>query len=165
MRIITALIAAALVAPLLVGGCGYQSGQIASGNGRSIAVPLFVNETFRRDLERDLTRILQQEISARTDYHLTSAGPADLLLEGRIVDIREALISEREGGDIRESSVIVRIEFRVTDQKTGKMVVEKTQLQERQPFVPGTGESVRSAEIAAFHVLAEKMVYSLQTGW
>jgi len=156
---------AALVLSSLIIACGYQSGQIASGKGQSIAVPLFVNETFRRDLERDLTRILQEEITARTDYHLASAGTADLLVEGRIVDIREALISEREGGIIRESSVIVRVEFRVTDQKTGQVVVEKTELQERQPFIPGTGESVRSAEIAAFHVLAEKMVYSLQTGW
>ncbi len=150
---------------LLPAGCGYQSGQITSGEGRSIAVPLFENETFRRDLEKDLTRTVHQELTARTNYHLVSKDRADLLLEGRILDIREAAISEREGGIIRESSVIVTIEIRVTDLKSGELVVKATELKERQPFVPVTGESVRTAEIAAFRILAEKVVYSLQSGW
>jgi hypothetical protein len=155
----------ALVLAVLLAGCGYQSGQIASGKGQSLAVPMFQNETFRRDLEKDLTRIVHQEISARTNYHLVSRERADLLLEGQIVELREAAISEREGGIIRESSVIVRVSFRITNLKTGEVVVERTELRERQPFVPVTGESVRSAETAAFRVLAEKIVYSLQAGW
>jgi outer membrane lipopolysaccharide assembly protein LptE/RlpB len=154
----------ALLIPLLA-GCGYQSGQISSGQGQTLAVPLFGNETFRRNLEKDLTRAVHQEISARTGYHLVAEANADLLMEGRIVDIREALISEREKGIVRESSVIVKVEIRVTDRKTGKLVVERTVLEDRQPFVPVTGESLRTAEVAAFRNLAEKIVYTLSAGW
>ncbi len=158
------IIAIALLFPFLA-GCGYQSGQISSGRGLTLAVPLFKNETFRRDLEKDLTRAVHQEITARTNYHLVPAAGADLLMEGRILDIQEAAISEREGGIIRESSVIVRVQIRITDQKTGELVTETTELQERQPFVPVTGESLRTAEVAAFRNLAEKIVYLLQAGW
>ncbi len=156
---------ATLLLALAAAGCGYRSGQISSGEGRSIAVPVFTNETFRRDLEKDLTRIVEEELTARTDYHLAAPDRADLVLEGRILDILEAVISQRKGGFVRESSVIVRIEIQVTDRKTGEMVVEPTEIKERQPFVPGTGESLRTAEIAAFRILAEKIVYSLQSGW
>ena len=70
---------------LPLAACGYSAGQVTSGEGRSIAVPLFKNQTYRRDLERDLTRAVQQEIVARTDFHLIneSADP-DLVIKGKL---------------------------------------------------------------------------------
>jgi lipopolysaccharide assembly LptE-like protein len=158
---------AALVAIVLatLGGCGYQAGHVAEGNGERLCVPLFSNETFRRDQEKDLTRAVHEEFAARTGYHLVSEEQADLVLTGRLVDLTEGVISERDNSVIRVSSVLVTVEVTVTNRKTGEQVVEPTVLKERQPFAPVKGESIRTAELAAYRILAERIVQLLSSQW
>lgn len=151
---------------VLLAGCGYSVGPIVSGEGRSIAVPLFTNTTWRRELERDLTRAVQQEIRSRTGFSLTDEGSGpDLVLSGKIVDVSEHVLSERSRGRIRESSVIFTVIVTVTDTRSGEAVVDKVRLIERQSFVPAKGESLRTAETAAMRTLAERIVYTLETEW
>ncbi|MHC4473638.1 MAG: LPS assembly lipoprotein LptE [Planctomycetota bacterium] len=155
----------ALVA-LLVAGCGYQAGQVVPGDGRTIAVPLFRNLTYRRDLERDLTRAVQQEILSRTRYHLVDeASDPDLVLKGRLLRVSEELLTQRSRGRIRESSVIVTVVVTVEDRRTGERPVAKVRLTERQAFVPVKNESLRTAEVAAMRGLAERIVYTLSAPW
>ena len=52
---------ASLAVVLVLAGCGYSTGQISSGAGRTLAIPMFTNSTLRRDLERDLTRFVREE--------------------------------------------------------------------------------------------------------
>ena len=160
---------------LSLSACGYSAGQISPGEGRSIAVPLFTNQTYRRDLERDITRAVQQEIVARTDFHLIDeSSDPDLVITGKLVEVTEDLLSQRSEGRIRESSVIVTVVITVEDRRTGEKPVNKIRLTERQAFVPPAvetdrivlkGESVRSAEIAAMRGLAERIVYTLSAPW
>jgi hypothetical protein len=154
-----------LLSALLVAGCGYRMGPVAPGEGRSLAVPIFLNATWRRDLERDLTRAVRQEFRSRTDYDIVEEGDADLVLEGRIVEISEGLLSEREGAEIRESSVRVVAVVTVTDRETGEKVVDSVRIAERRAFVPVKGETLRSAETAALRGLAERIVYTLSSAW
>ncbi|MCU0726520.1 MAG: LPS assembly lipoprotein LptE [Planctomycetes bacterium] len=144
-------------------GCGYSAGQ-AAGGGKSIAVPLFTNTTFRRDLERDLTRAVHQELRTRSGYALRSE-PADLVLTGKVVEIAEGVLSEYEGAEIRESSVRIVAEITVTDSRTGEKIVDRLRVAERRSFAPVKGESVRSAESAAIRGLAERIVSTLEAGW
>ncbi len=152
-----------LLALLSVTACGYEMGHVAGG-GRTISVPLFANETWRRDIERDVTRAVEQEIRTRTDYTLAT-GDADLLLEGKVVEIREGVLSEYEGAEIRESSVQIVAEITVTDRTTGAKIVDKQRISERKSFAPVKGETLRSAETAATRTLAERIVYALATGF
>jgi outer membrane lipopolysaccharide assembly protein LptE/RlpB len=154
------------LAALLTIGCGYQSGQVVPAGGRTIAVPLFTNRTYRPDLERDLTRAVQQEIVARTGFHIVDeAADPDLVLVGRLVSVSEEVLSQRSRGRIRESSVLVTAVVTVEDRRTGEKAVEKVRLTERQAFAPVKGESLRTAEVAAMRGLAERIVYTLSAAW
>jgi outer membrane lipopolysaccharide assembly protein LptE/RlpB len=153
-----------LLGLLLVAGCGYSAGQVAGGDGRSISVPMFVNTTFRRDLERDLTRFVREEIRNRSGYRVSGENP-DLVLTGKIVSISEDVLSERTRGQIRESSVLVEVEITVVDARTGKTVVPTRTIAERQSFVPVKNESIRTAEIEAMRSISERIVYSLDSDW
>jgi outer membrane lipopolysaccharide assembly protein LptE/RlpB len=156
----------AVLMALALTGCGYSAGNIADGSGRSLAVPLFRNQTYRRDLERDLTRNVQEEIRSRTRFNLTDeSSDPDLVLRGKLLDVSEQVLSERSRGRIRESSVIITVSVRVEDRRTGEMRVEEVKLSERQSFAPVKGESVRTAEVAAMRNLAERIVYTLSSGW
>ena len=146
--------------------CGYSTGQDAGGQGRTIAVPVFTNATLRRDLERDLTRAVQQEIISRTTYRLTdvSAGP-ELVMTGKITEISEMMLTQRSGTETRTSAVIMTAVITVENRRTGETVLDKKKITERQPFSPVKGETIRTAEQAAMRNMAERIVYSLSSGW
>lgn len=155
-----------LLLAALLPACGYTTGHVTSGAGKSIAVPLFTNLTFRRDLERDLTRAVVDEIRARTDYRVTGLGDdPDLVIRGRLAGVEESLFSQRSHGRIRESSVMVTVLVTVEDRRTGKPLVEGARIVERRAFVPAKGESLRTAENAALRGIAEKIVYTLTGNW
>jgi outer membrane lipopolysaccharide assembly protein LptE/RlpB len=146
--------------------CGYTAGQITSGEGRTVAIPMFQNMTYRRDLERDLTRFVRDEITARTSY--TVAGDpagADVVVVGKLMDVEEDVLSDRSKGRIRESSVAFTVELTITDRTGGESVVTNRRIIERAAFVPMKGESIRSAEIAVMRKIGERVVYSLESEW
>ena len=60
----------------------------------SIAIPLFENSTFERDIEFELADALIKEIEARTPYKVTRRGSADTVLSGRIAKIERDQISK-----------------------------------------------------------------------
>lgn len=156
------LLLAALAAP----GCGYRGGPIAGGDGRSIEVRFFTNETYRRELHRDLSRHVAAEIRSRSGYRLADpSGSPDLVLEGALVDVDEDVLSERGRGEIRESSVTLRARVVLRNARTGEAVAGPFVAESRRAFAPVMGESLRTAEEAAMKDLAEKIVYSLAESW
>jgi len=64
------------------------------------------------------------------------------------------VLSEREGENIRESAVLVTAEVVVRDGRTGEPLVKLRKITERESFVPGIGETLRSARIEALKRLA-----------
>ncbi len=161
MRAVLLTLVLLVASPLAA--CGYQAGQIAGG-GRTLFIPPFVNTTWRRDLERDLTRAVHQEVLSRSGYSLAGDG-AELVMTGRLVEVAEGVLSEAENAEIRESSVRMVVEITVVETATGRTVVDKVRLSERKSFAPVKGETVRTAENAAIRALAERIVYTLSGGW
>ena len=155
-----------LLAVVLLAGCGYRMGQDVGGDGRSIAVPVFRNETLRRDLERDFTRFVREEIRSRSGFRLVdeSAGP-DLVLTGNLVSMEEQVLSETDTGGIRESSVVFEVSVTVRERGVETPVVDGREFIERQAFTGLKGESIRTAETTAMRTLAERIVYTLSPGW
>ena len=157
--------ATALLVLTVLAGCGYSSGLVVPGDGRCIEVRMFENRTFRRDLERDQTRLVLEAVRARTGLRIAAPGEtADLVITGAIVAAEEQVLSERGKGELRESSVVLDVEFRVTG-SDGEPVVEPTRFTQRAAFAPVKSESVRTAELAAMREIAERIVYSLARDW
>lgn len=158
--------AGSLILLLLLCDCGYHAGTISGGEGRSIAVPVFRNETFRRNLERDLTRAVRREIQDRTGFTLVrERSNPDLVLEGDLVNVTESVLSEHTRARIRVSSVTLNARITVTDAATGKKLVNNRNIVVRKTFAPAVGESLRTAENEAMRQMAEKVVYTLESGW
>lgn len=156
---------ALLILPFML-ACGYQSGQVTGGDGRSIAIPVVINRTYRRDLERDLTRALHEEVRSRTRYRLVGeSDDPDLLLTTALTRVSESVLSERDHAELRESSIQVSAHITVLDRRTGETILDNVPFQERRSFAPLKGESIRTAELAAMRALAERIVYSLADGW
>ena len=85
-----ALAAAAAATLLLAGGCasdpaeGWSFRSTWPESIRTVAVDVFRNDSFDRDVAFELTDALVKEIEARTPYKVTAARDADTILTGRI---------------------------------------------------------------------------------
>ncbi len=157
--------AALVLLPLLAAGaasCGYRLGSVAPvGGAETVQIPVFENRTYRRGVESDLARQVAAALSSRSRLRLVDAG-GDLVVEGSIIDIREWVLTEKEDEQIRESSVLVTAEVTVRDGRTGEPVVKLRKITERESFVPGIGESLRTARVEALKRLAADVVDLLE---
>lgn len=160
-----AAVAAALLAAAAAAGCGYSSASLVPDRYRTISVEVFSNGTPRHDLEYEVTRAVVEELQSRTHLRVVDRDmPHDLTLTGTLRDVDEDVASRRAFQRIRESDVFVTADVEVSD-STGRAVVEKRKITEREAFVPVIGEEVRSARQEAVRELAERIVRTLEQGW
>jgi hypothetical protein len=156
------LLLLALAASSSLPACAYRLGPAAPLAGAStVAIPVFENRTYRRGVEMDLARLVSSELLGRSRLRLVETG-ADLVVDGAIVTVEESVLSEAEDQVIRESSVLVTVEFTVRDGRTGEPVVPVQKVTERESFVPGIGESIRTARAEALKRLAADIVDRLE---
>jgi outer membrane lipopolysaccharide assembly protein LptE/RlpB len=107
-----------LLAAMATLGCGYHTAGHATripASVRTIAVPIFVNQTQTYRIEQMLTRDVVREFLARTHYQIANdAGQsADAVLKGTVVSAQAApLTYDAQTGRI--SSAIVTVSMKVS---------------------------------------------------
>src|SRR5262245_14520127 len=91
---------------------GYSAKSTFSTDISSVAVPIFTNDAYTRDVEFELTDALIKEIESRTPYKVTSEARADTVLIGHIrtIDL-DQLSKSREAKLAEEVIVRVTIDF------------------------------------------------------
>lgn len=160
-RIVLGLCAAACLA-----ACGYTTHTLVPDRYRTIAVPVFGNETRRHDLEFELTRAVIEEVQGRTHLRVVAdAADADLVMRGVLREVEEETLSRRAYQRLREGAMFVTAEVGVTDRRTGETVVKEQRVTERESYVPVLGEDVRSARAETTRTLAERIVRTLESSW
>jgi len=160
-----------LLAPAALAACGYSfdrdrgQARLPAGSLPRVAVAPFDNETFRRGLEFTLTRLLDDEIRARTARAPASPEDADWILRGSIVRADERIYSEDDDDLVRESSIVIVVEVTLED-RAAETVLRTYSFTERVPFSDRAGrlQTVQQAETEALREIAERIVYWLEAG-
>ena len=78
---------------LLLAGCGYVVGSPFRPDVRSVAVPIFQNDTYRKGVEFQLTEAVQKEMQQR-GLQIAEEPYADTRLTGKIVEIQKQVAPE-----------------------------------------------------------------------
>jgi len=164
--------------PLLAGimvcaGCGYMLGSPQVANVRTVHVPVFRSESFRRNMDYLLTEAIQSEIKARTTYRLADEQSADTILRGKIVEMRKSPLSETRYDDPRELQLLLGVEITWLDRRTGHVLQQHTfsmgeTLSHRSSqvsFAPEVGHSMATAQAQAAHDLAAQIVDLMEAPW
>jgi len=154
-----------------LGACGYSfdrdrgQARLPAGSLPLVAVVPFDNVTFRRGLEFTLTRLLDDEIRARTTRARASPEDADWVLRGSIVRADERIYSEDNDDLVRESSIVMVVEVTLED-RAAETVLRTYSFTERVPFSHRAGrlQTVQQAEAEALREIAERIVYWLEAG-
>jgi hypothetical protein len=147
---------------------GYSTASIYSTAIRTVAVPIFENETFARGVEFDLTDALIKEIEARTPYKVTTQPRADTILTGRIKSVELNQLSKSRLTGLGEEVVMsVTIDFEWKDWRTDAPLVARTSFSGHGLAVPSapTGERLELGRMAAVQQLARDIVDEMRAAW
>lgn len=148
---------------LLLCGCGYTLGYHHFEGVRRLAVPEFRNDTFplRREFGKDLTRSVRQELELRTDYELVASSAADAILKGRVISVRERVLTEGPLDRIEESSLTVVVDVQLVRRGDGAVLAER-RLTDNADFAVIGGETAEDARQEAIAKIAARVVASLE---
>ncbi|HET6202258.1 MAG TPA: LPS assembly lipoprotein LptE [Planctomycetota bacterium] len=146
--------------PLLLGGCGYTAGVRMPGDVRSVAVPIFANETFRRGLEYDLTAAVARALLDRTALRVASVSEADAVLRGRVRQAPTPVLVEGGPDRLLESAALLTVEVELLEARTGRSLARMT-LTDRSEAAFVRGETRAGAFRESIETLAERIVLGL----
>jgi hypothetical protein len=165
---------------LLLCGCGYQEQGVYGGNTmpgyqwhslyrediQTVAVPVFLNTSYRRGIEINLSKAIIQDIETHTPYKVVSSDKADTILEGEINFVAtNTLTNNIDTALPQEQSITMRVNFTWKNLRTGQMLVERRDFEQKATFFPTLGEGTFIGSQDAVERLALGIVNELQADW
>ena len=178
-RGVRAAATAALLLLPTIGGCGYQSSGSAENKPagyqwsslyrqdvKTIAIPIFTNRTFYRDVEFDLSQAVASQVEAKSPYKIAPREHADTVLEGEVVSVRVRTVSNSAINSLpQEQLYVARVNFTWKDLRTGKILCERRNFEQTANQYPTLGEGRAVAEQDNVERMALAIVQELQAAW
>jgi hypothetical protein len=150
----------------LLCGCGYTTRSLYNSSIKTVAVPMWRNQTFRRQLEFRLTEAIDKNIEATTPYRLASRSTADSVLTGTIVSVQENVLNSNFQTNLpQQTQVSIAVDFTWRDLRTGKILEVRKNFSASASEVPAIGTQLPDAEQIAIERLARRIVDSMQKPW
>lgn len=167
----------ALPAVLLatLGCAGYQVGvpSLYRPDIRTVHVPVFECDSFRRSLGERLTEAVIREIEQKTPYKVVSTPDADSVLTGRIVAARQRVVAESITDLPRDILADLTVQVTWYDRRGDAILQDSSFLLsplsfsagQGVHFVPQAGQSIATAQQEAIERLARDIVSQMEAPW
>lgn len=149
-------------------GGGYRFDTTFDESIRTVAVPIFRNETTSRGLEVQLTESVMKQLQQRTPWRLVPADRADTTLVAVITDTDLSVLSDDpQTGLVQEQAVRITIRFEWRDNRSGDILVARDNYSAAAVFSPArnVGDRIEMGQRNAIEELAHDLVSELRSGW
>ena len=153
---------------LTLWGCGYAHTDRFPTDVRTVAVPLFENQSFYQGVEFDLTEALIKEIELNTPYKVTGADRADTIIDGVIVSVEQHRLSRQSiGGAPQELEMQIVINYSWKHQNSGKIIRQREGFISVGRYIPTRpiAEPLEVAQHEAVGRLASGIVSAMASDW
>ena len=147
---------------LVLAGCCYAPCSLLREDIRTVYVPVFDNQTWRRGLEVELTRAVAEELKLHTHLVMAPRDRADSTLEGELLEFEERGAVKDTNDQILAITVTARARFRWVDNLTGTDIVPWRTVSESGRHNVSLAEPM---ERAVFRELAQRIVEKLGEEW
>jgi hypothetical protein len=171
-----------LLAILALAGCGYtwsddgttnfaaSPGQPTTGlyrhDVRTVAVPIFVNRTYYRGIEFNLSKAIVSQMEGRTPYKVVPRDRADTVLEGEVLHVGVNTQSRDVFNALPQTQLyFVVVNFTWKDMRTGKILLQRHAFEQTSAYYPVLGEDTFVGSQQCVEQLALAIVESLQAEW
>lgn len=173
---LAAVLLSFVAASAAVGGCArYRVGvqSLYSCNIRTVYVPIFESESYRRYLGERLTEAVQKEIERRTPYKVVGTPNADSVLTGRIRTETKGVSLEAPTDEARELQYYMTVDVQWIDRngcevqpmKAAPLPASLVNLLNNNSFYPEVGQSISTAQQEAVNELARQIVGLMEAPW
>lgn len=140
---------------------------------RTVHVPIFTSNTFRRGIEFQLTEAVQKEIQQRTPFRIAEPPYADTRLTGQIVRYDKQVLGESAFDDPRELQFSLAVLVTWEDLRTGQILRERrvplppeaVHLLTTSSFAPEIGQSRATATHEAVQRMSRQIVQMMEYPW
>ncbi len=163
----TAPLATVVAAAALAGCAGYSTDSLYRQDVRTVCVPIFASQEFRRNIEFDLSNELVRTIELRTPYKVVhDRARADTEIRGEVLNLDEQVFVEDLDTDQPvEAQVVLHAWFEWKDLRTGEVLVRRADMAAMGTFATAVGETLDSARGEATRRLAERIVEAMERDW
>lgn len=144
----------------------FSRGGLFAEDRNEVFLSYFSNETFSRDVQFELTDQITQEILSTPGLYLSSKEGAEVLLSGRVVGVRQTVLSEDPQQTVTSRSTNVTAVIEIRDARTGDLI-KKKKLTQRGEFVSTDSAVLNAVDLhaarrQAFVFLARDIVRELE---
>ena len=165
---LAAVVAATIASCASSPGEGYAATSPYPTRYRSVALPIFRNDSLMRGFERDLADALVKQVEQSTPYKVRSEAAADTAMRGTITSVDLVQLSKDPAtGLANEMMVRMRVDFEWVDLRTGERIVAKSGVESSALFVPSypAREPLELGRFVAVEQLARDLVAAMQSNW
>ena len=165
MRAWALVLAAVLAGPT---GCGYSIRAPFDPAVRTVYVPVFRSITFRRDVNFQLTELVQKEIEKRTPFKVVGTPEgADMILEGEINFADKNIIVENPFNFPRQltATLYANVKWTHNPPLEKEALADPVQVAATVNFVPEVGETSMTAFLEANQKIATQIVDMMEEPW
>jgi outer membrane lipopolysaccharide assembly protein LptE/RlpB len=148
----------------ILSGCGYRlaNKNLGGGEGQTIAVPTFTNRTTTYRIEQRMTEAVRQELIRRTRFKVIPEKNADLVMIGEVLGYAAVPVIFNQQGRASAYTMLVDLNVRVTDTRTGAVVFQNERWTFREVFeLSQTSAEFVPEDSAALDRLARRFASSL----
>jgi hypothetical protein len=159
---------AVIVSAAAACGCGYTIRAPFDKSVKTVFVPVFKTQSFRRDVNLNLTEMIQKEIMNRTPYKVVgSPEGADTVLEGTINFVDKNIVVENPFNLPRElnMSIAASVKWVHNPPTEAEKAKAPTVVSETVNFVPEVGETALTASYRVNQRLAAQIVDMMEKPW
>ncbi len=166
---------AALLFLLPVGCAGYRIGSASlySENIRTVYVPMFESDSFRRNFAERLTEAVCKRIEERTHFKVIGRPTADSVLTGKIVADTQSVRTVDKYDDVRQKTVRQSVQVVWVDRRGNELRnlepipwgINSAGITTSWDMVPEMGDSTALAQQKAIEKMADQIVDMMQEPW
>jgi hypothetical protein len=148
---------------------GYAFGATTPEGVRTVAVPIFANQTLHTGVEAELTEAIIKQVQATTPVRVVQLGEhADTTLTGAITDVRMHRLSlASQTGLVQELALTLTIDFEWRDNRTGEVLAARRGFSTSESFIPSrpTGEPLERGMHGAVQRTARDVATFMGSSW
>jgi phenylalanyl-tRNA synthetase beta subunit len=160
------------IAPGCIGPYRIGHDSLYPADVKTVYVPVFESESFRRHLGEKLTEAVCKQIETDTPFKVVNSPNADSVLSGRIVNDTKRVIVENTVDDPRNTEYNLQIVVTWANRK-GDLIRENVvpvppalvDIGGRSDIVPEFGRSLASEQQTAIDRLARQIVGLMEAPW
>ena len=110
----------------ITSGCAYRLAgkRFDNGEGKTIAIPTFVNRTTTYRIEQRISEAVRREFIRRTRYKVVPEESGDVVVSGEVLTYVAVPIIFNQQGRGSSYSILVDMNVRLTDSGTGQVLFQ-----------------------------------------